>query len=131
MIYPAVPTTNIFISTYNPNIYSLFYLDTVTQTNDWQMTQVTIASNAANTALVTNTTAWAGYITNQDNFADSYYDGTLMTNELVWTRRHNVYVKLQFYQWEYPIATVGTNGGANMYDFYQLRTRVTQRAVID
>ena len=73
-IYPPT-TTNIYSTTYNANIYSLFYLDMITNTNNWQMTQVTVASNAANTGLVTNTTVWAGYITNQDIFTDSDYNG--------------------------------------------------------
>lgn len=127
-IYPPIPTNNGWCTTYSANVYSLFYLDTVTKTNDWQMTQFTVASNAANTSLVTNITVWAGYITNQDIFTDSGYDGTPLTNEQTWTKRQNIYVKLQFYQWEYPIAIIGTNGGANMYDSYQLRTRITQRA---
>jgi len=36
-------------------------------------------------------------------------------------------VTMQFSQWEYPIAFVGTNG-LNAYDYYQLRTRVFRRA---
>jgi hypothetical protein len=36
-------------------------------------------------------------------------------------------VKLQFYQWEYPIAIVG-GVGLNSYDYYQLRTRICRRA---
>ena len=36
-------------------------------------------------------------------------------------------VKLQFYQWEYPIAVVG-GIGLNSYDYYQLHTRVCRRA---
>lgn len=35
-----------------------------------------------------------------------------------------IHIKLQFSQWEYPLAGVG-NGA--MYDFYQLQTRVAQR----
>jgi hypothetical protein len=38
-------------------------------------------------------------------------------------------VKLQFYQWEYPIAVISTNGGLNAYDYYQLRTKVCRRAL--
>jgi hypothetical protein len=37
-------------------------------------------------------------------------------------------VKLQFYQWEYPIAVVG-GAGLNAYDYFQLRTRVCRRAI--
>ena len=131
MVYPPIINTNNYTTTYNSNIYSLFYLDMLTKTNDYQMTQFTVASNAANTALVTNITVLAGYITNQDIFTAADYQGNPLTNELSWTKRRVIFIKLQFYQWEYPVALVGTNGGANMYDFYQLRTRVTQRAIID
>jgi hypothetical protein len=130
MVYPSIINTNTYTTTYSSNVYSLFYLS-MTNSNNYQMTQFTVASNAANTGLVTNTTVLAGYITNQDIFTAADYQGNPLTNEISWTKRRVIFIKLQFYQWEYPVALIGTNGGANMYDFYQLRTRVTQRAVID
>jgi type II secretory pathway pseudopilin PulG len=126
-VYPTI-YTNAFNATYNTNIYSLFYLN-MTDTNNCKMTRFTVASNAANTGLVTNTAVLAGYITNLDIFTAEDYQGTPLTNEQSWDKREVISIKLQFYQWEYPTAKVGTNGGGSMYDSYQLRTRVTQRAL--
>ena len=126
-VYPTV-YTNIYNASYNSNVYSLFYLD-MADPNNCKMTRFTVASNAANTALVTNTAVLAGYITNQDIFTAADYQGTPLTNEQSWDKREVISIKLQFSQWEYPVAKVGTNGSASMYDYYQLRTRVTQRAL--
>jgi len=38
-------------------------------------------------------------------------------------------VKFQFYQWEYPIAVISSNNAANAYDYYQVRARVSRRAL--
>ncbi len=66
----------------------------------------------------------ASYITNTTIFSAEDYQGNVLTNN---PRNNRVYeVRLQFYQWEYPIAAVGPS---NMYDFYQLRTRATRRAI--
>ena len=35
-------------------------------------------------------------------------------------------VTLQFHQWEYPLAGIGTNG-LNAYNFYRLQTRISRR----
>ena len=129
-VYPSV-YTNVYNynATYNTNLYSLFYLD-MTDPNNYKMTRFTQASNAANTGFVTNSAVLAGYITNQDIFTAADYNGTPLTNEQSWDKREVICIKLQFYQWEYPIAKVGTNVGVNnMYDSYQLRTRITQRAL--
>jgi hypothetical protein len=129
-IYPPVITNQYYPPIYKTNLYTLFYLDTVTNTNNFKMTQVVSASNAANTAIVVTTTPLAGYITNLDIFTAADYNGTPLTNETAWDKREVIMIKLQFYQWEYPIAVIGTNKGAyNMYDSYQLRTRITQRAL--
>jgi prepilin-type N-terminal cleavage/methylation domain-containing protein len=121
--------------TTNQSVYTIFYLDTTTTTN-CNLKQFTVASNAANTSLISNTFTLAGYITNQDIFAAQDYTGNILTNENQVDNtlesipnRLVIFVKLQFYQWEYPIAYVGTNTGyGNMYDYYQLRTKITRRA---
>jgi type II secretory pathway pseudopilin PulG len=121
--------------TTNTSTYTYFYLNTTTTTNCTLM-QYTAASNAANTSILTNTYVLAGYITNQDIFTAQDWTGNILTNE---NQNDNglesipnrlvIYVKLQFYEWEYPIAVVGTNTGfGNMYDYYQLRTKITRRA---
>jgi hypothetical protein len=129
-VYPTVITNAYnYNPTYNTNVYSLFYLDT-TDPNNYKMTRFTQASNAANNGFVTDTAVLTGYITNLDIFTAEDYQGTPLTNEQSWNKREVISIKLQFYQWEYPIANVGTNVGVdNMYDSYQLRTRVTQRAL--
>jgi type II secretory pathway pseudopilin PulG len=130
---PAIWNTN----GWDTNNYILFYLDTTTSTNfltEYAHTIVaTITATATN--LITNTpatTQLAGYITNLDVFAAEDYTGNILTNEEQLDAIDNrlvIYMKMQFYQWEYPIAVVGTNTGfGNMYDFYQLRTKITRRA---
>jgi Tfp pilus assembly major pilin PilA len=109
--------------------YSLYYL----QTN-------LLGSVAGNNAVSSNTLLWtfvttnstttvnlATYITNLDIFSAQDCWGNTISN---FVKNNQVYtVKLQFYQWEYPIAVISTNGGLNAYDFYQLRTRVCRRAL--
>jgi hypothetical protein len=69
----------------------------------------------------------ASYITNLDVFSSQDCYGNTITNSL---KNNQVFtVKLQFYQWEYPIAVISSNGGANAYDYYQLRTKVCRRAL--
>ena len=109
--------------------YSLYFLQTNTLGG-------VISSNCliyrAVTATGTNSFNLACYITNLDVFCAEYWDNwptapmTPTTNSL---NNNQVFsVKMQFYQWEYPIAVIGTNG-ANAYDYYQLRTRVCRRAL--
>lgn len=109
--------------------YSLYYL----QTN-------MLGSVAGNDLLSSNNLLWkfvtttsnttvnlATYITNLDVFSAQDCWGNTISN---FVKNNQVYtVKLQFYQWEYPIAVVSTNGGLNAYDYYQLRTRVCRRAL--
>ena len=111
--------------------YTLYFL----QTN-------TIGSVSSNnliwmtvTSTTTNSSAIACYITNMDVFAAEGWDNwptnlstppNPITNDVA---NNQVYsIKLQFYQWEYPIAVIGTNG-YNAYDYFQLRTRVCRRAL--
>lgn len=107
--------------------YSIYYL----QTN----TVGTLTSNnliwiSMSSSSVMTTVSLASYITNRDIFAAESWDnwtgvGTVVTNNVY---NNQVFsVKLQFYQWEYPIAYVGGIGW-NAYDYYQVRTRVCRRA---
>ncbi|HAO79868.1 MAG TPA: hypothetical protein DCQ92_13015 [Verrucomicrobia subdivision 3 bacterium] len=103
--------------------YSIYYLQTNTvgsvSSNNLMATIVTSISSS--------TYKLSTYITNLDIFAaEDCYGNTIsnvMKNNQVFT------VKLQFYQWEYPISYISTNGGANAYDYYQLRTKVCRRAL--
>jgi hypothetical protein len=76
--------------------------------------------------LATNLVNLATYITNMDVFSAQDFSGNVISN---FVQNNQVYgIKMQFYQWEYPIAVIGSNG-YNAYDYYQLRTRVCRRAL--
>ncbi len=130
-------------ASYNPNSWDtnnfiLFYLDYTGGTNFLKQythtIKATIAGATTNYTTNISLVSLAGYITNLDIFAAQDYNGTVLTNEEQLDAIDNrlvVYMKLQFNQWEYPIAYVTTNGVTgfgNMYDFYQLRTKITRRA---
>ena len=111
--------------------YSIYFL----QTNNF-------ASGTSNsliwysvTATTSNSIDMADYITNLDVFSavelvqmsPGVYDYQTISND---TKNNQAYaIKLQFSQWEYPIAVISTNGGYNAYDYYQLRTVVCRRAL--
>lgn len=109
--------------------YSLYWLqtNTVAHMSSNVLYYVSVSTNA-----ITNTVNLACYITNMDVFSaeswDNWPTGTItpVTNNVY---NNQVYsIKLQFYQWEYPIAFVG-GVGYNTYDYYQLHTRVCRRAL--
>jgi len=66
----------------------------------------------------------AKYATNYNCFQAEDYQGNILTN---YQNNPVIRVTLQFSQWEYPIAVIGSNA-VNAYDYYQLRTRVSRRA---
>lgn len=107
-----------------------------TDTNDYQLIYLDSSNNLveySTTNYGTNfsTTILASYITNTDIFTAQDYAGNTLTNEDQLQSIGNrlvIYMKLQFYEWEYPIAFVGTNSGyGNMYNYFQLRTKITRR----
>ena len=65
----------------------------------------------------------ANYITNHLVFRAEDFMGTVLTNN---QNNRVIRMTLEFYQWEYPIASVGSDG---MYDYYRLQTRVTRRTI--
>jgi type II secretory pathway pseudopilin PulG len=66
----------------------------------------------------------ANYVTNYDVFAAEDYMTNILTS---YDNNPVIRVTLQFYQWEYPLGIVGTNG-INAYNFYRLQARVSRRA---
>ncbi len=116
------------------NGYTLYYLDSSTTTNYLMQCAVTNVGSSINLTYL-NTNILASYLTNSDIFAAEDYNNNILTNE---NQNDNglesipnrlvVFVKLQFYQWEYPIAQVGNSNAWNAYDYYQLRTKITRRA---
>jgi hypothetical protein len=123
----------IFATTNQTAPYSIYFL----QTNTIGATAGAggISSNlllwiSVPTNGVTNVLKLACYITNLHIFtAEDWQDswpGTTVTNPFV---NNVVYsVKLQFYQWAYPIALPITNA-TDPYVYYQLRTRVCRHAI--
>ena len=102
--------------------YSIYYLQTNTVSGVSSNNLLWISVTGANS----NTINLASYITNLDVFSAQDCWGNTTSNFM---QNNPAYtVKLQFYQWEYPIAYIGTNG-LNAYDYYQLRTKVCRRAL--
>jgi prepilin-type N-terminal cleavage/methylation domain-containing protein len=68
-------------------------------------------------------TVLAQYMTNYYCFQAEDYTQTIVSNYI-----NNVVISvtMNFSQWEYPIGYVG-GVGANAYDYYYLRTRITRR----
>jgi prepilin-type N-terminal cleavage/methylation domain-containing protein len=105
----------------NLNYYTVFYLDTSTTTN--RLIQFNVNTNG----LCNYTSTIAKYLTNQIVFDMEDWQTNIPASEASLDNRLLVRVTMQFSQWEYPVAFVGTNG-LNAYNYYQLRTRVFRRA---
>jgi hypothetical protein len=121
--------------------YSLYYLQSNNLTaaiSSNNLIWVSVTGSGTSTSIVTANLV--SYITNTDIFTAEDWDnwppaGT--TNYGIMAISNNVFnnqvfsVKLQFYQWQYPIGYVVVNGvtnDANAYDYFQVRTRVCRRA---
>lgn len=65
----------------------------------------------------------ASFITNQTIFTSEDYKGTILTNN---ENNRVIGLTLQFYQIQYPVVKIGTN---QLYDFYQVRTKITRRTL--
>lgn len=66
----------------------------------------------------------AGYVTNYYMFtAEDYQAQTLVTYD----NNPVIRVTMLFYQWQYPIGYVGSEG-LNAYNHYRLQTRISRRA---
>lgn len=65
----------------------------------------------------------ASSVSNHVVFAAEDFTGTILTNN---ENNRVIGVTLQFYQLQYPSVPIGPG---NFYDFYQLRTRITRRAL--
>lgn len=65
----------------------------------------------------------AKFVTNQLVFQAEDFRGNVLTND---ENNRVIRMTLEFYQWEYPIATIGRGG---MYDYYRLQTRMTRRLI--
>ena len=65
----------------------------------------------------------ANFVTNRIIFTAETHNGLLLTN---YQNNRVIGLNLQFYQIQYPIIRIGSN---QLYDFYQIRTRVTRRVL--
>lgn len=65
----------------------------------------------------------ASYVTNAVLFSKEDYLGNTLTTD---NGNSTINVRLQFYQLSYPMTMIGTN---NFFDYYQLQTRITRRAL--
>ena len=102
------PTTNL-------TDYVICYLDTTTSTNRLML---------YNSVLGT-TNDLCDYITNLMVFDAEDGYGNILTNN---QNNRVIGITMQFSEWEYPIARIGGTN-FNHFDFYQLRTRATRRAI--
>lgn len=75
-------------------------------------------TNGAHASLV-----MAHYITNNVLFTSESYDGRILTNN---ENNRVIGLTLQFYQIQYPVIKIGSN---QLYDFYQVRTKITRRTL--
>lgn len=65
----------------------------------------------------------AEFLTNTVVFTSENFGGTILTDN---ENNRVIGVDLQFYQIRYPITTVGPGG---YFDYYQVRTKITRRAL--
>lgn len=96
----------------NSSNYLVYYLDTSTETN-----MLYSVTNGVSTVM-------ARFMTNYYCFYAEDYNNNILSN---YVNNPVIHVVMQFDQWEYPIAFIGTNA-LNAYDFYMLQTRVSRRA---
>ncbi|HET7626688.1 MAG TPA: prepilin-type N-terminal cleavage/methylation domain-containing protein [Verrucomicrobiae bacterium] len=98
-------------ATTNLSAYTRYYLDL----EDKNLKSVT-ASDATPRVI-------AQFVTNQMVFQAEDFNGTVLTIDV---NNRVIRMTLEFYQWEYPITTIGQGG---MYDYYRIQTRITRRLI--
>ena len=113
-IYPNIPTNN---TANNYTNFGTIYFMNKSASN---LCTVVISNGVEWTSTrVNNIIVW---ITNYYVFdAEDSYNNVLST----YTANRIIHIKLQFSQWEYPLA--GVVGQNALYDFYQLQTRASMR----
>jgi prepilin-type N-terminal cleavage/methylation domain-containing protein len=65
----------------------------------------------------------ARYVTNQVLFQAEDYAGNVLTND---QNNRIISLRLEFWQWEFPVAQAGLGG---WYDYNRLQTKTTRRAI--
>lgn len=97
--------------TANTNSFVRFFLDS----SDGRLKR--LASGSSDVRVV------ASYITNQVAFLAEDFRGNVLTNN---QNNRVIHLTLDFYQWEFPLATAGPGA---MYDYFSLHTRLTRRSI--
>lgn len=108
---PQIGTALQIYPTTNTSTFIRYYLDT----NDASLKRLTSLNPAPQTL--------ASFITNSLVFEAEDFRGNVLTNN---QDNRVIRILLEFYRWEYPIATVGQSG---MYDYYKIQTRITRRMI--
>ncbi len=96
-------------ATSDTNSYIRYYLDT----SDQALKRVTSTNGQPEII--------AKYLTNRVVFAAEDCLGHCLTND---QNNRVIRMTLEFYQWEFPVASVGA-----YYDYYRLQTRTTRRSI--
>jgi len=113
VIYPNVPTNNSGNSLNSGTIYFM-------NQQSSNICTVSYINNVVQTATLTNNVIV--YLTNYYAFdAEDAFTNVLTT----YSKSRVIHIKLQFCQWEFPLA--GVAGQNALYDYYQLQTRATMR----
>ena len=88
------------------------------------------SSNICSVVYSNTTALQATLVNNLVVYITNYYifDSEDAFTNILTTYQNNrlIHVKLQFSEWEYPLASVGSGA---MYDYYQLQTRVAPRII--
>lgn len=121
MIYPGTST----------NSFTLVYLDPGYKTNNFTAFAANGAPLGTNSLLMlvyTNgglevSNDVADFITNQIVFDAENFEGAILSSN---QNNYIIHMTLNFAQWEYPIAFIGSNS-FNAYDYYQLNTVMSRR----
>jgi len=96
----------------NPNDFVRYFWDA----NDRKLKRTTDGTTAVQVI--------ANSVSNQMVFTAEDFGGRILTNNY---NNRVIGLTLQFYQIQYPTMPVGPG---NLYDYYQLRTRVTRRTIL-
>jgi hypothetical protein len=121
MIYPTTAT----------NAFTLVYLQPGYKTNNFTAFAANGAPLGTNSLLMVTYTNGgleisndvADFITNQIVFDAENFEGAILSSN---QNNYIIHMTLNFAQWEYPIAYIGSNS-FNAYDYYQLNTVMSRR----
>jgi type II secretory pathway pseudopilin PulG len=133
--------TFVYVGTYNPTNGSTFAQVPINNLQMGNALEIVYTNQASTNYLVyyqdstqptnlmcsiTNNvvTVLAQYVTNYYCFYAEDYQTNILLN---YQNNPVIHVIMNFSQWEYPMAFVGTNG-VNAYDFYRLQTRISRRS---